>query len=132
MKTIEELREYFNNDRFATEATGAVIDEVGENYAKVSVKLDDRHKNARGEIMGGVYYTLADFAFAVATNEPGRDTVSTVCQISYLRPIKGTTLIAESRLIKDGRALCYYMVEMWDDLGNKVAFVSMSGMHLEK
>lgn len=132
MDRLEELREYFSGDRFATEAAGAVIDEVGRNYAKVSLTLEDKHKNARGEIMGGVYYTLADFAFAVATNSAGRDTVSTVCQISYLRPIKGNRLIAETSLVKEGRTLCYYTVDLWDEFENKVAFVSMSGMHLEK
>ena len=132
MNRLEELREYFSNDKFATEAMGAVIEEVGEHYAKISLKLEAKHKNARGEIMGGVYYTMADFAFAVSTNSPDTETVNTVCQITYLRPIKGSTLIAESRLIKDGSSLCYYNVDLWDDLGNKVAFVSMSGMHLQK
>lgn len=132
MYTIDELRDYFSKDKFATEAMGAVIDEVGENYAKVSLRLDGRHRNARGEVMGGVYYTLADFAFAVATNTPEKETVSTVCQITFLRPIKGDVLTAETRLTKEGRSLCYYTVDLWDDLGSKVASVSMSGMHLEK
>lgn len=131
MDNIKDKKEYFANDRFATEALGAVIDDVGENTARVSVELTEKHKNARGEIMGGVYFTLADFCFAVSTNNSEKSTVSTVCQISYLRPIKGNKLIAVSELIKDGRSTCYYMIELWDDLGNKVAFVSMSGMHLD-
>ena len=132
MNRLEELREYFSNDLFASEALGAVIDAVDDNYARVSVKLDARHKNARNEIMGGVYYTLADFAFAVATNSREKDTVSTVCQISFLQPIKGNVLTAETQLVKEGKSLCYYNVDLWDNLGNKVATVSMSGMHLKR
>jgi len=132
MDHLEEMRNYFAKDRFATEALGAVIEEVGENYAKVSMKLGDIHKNARDEVMGGVYYTLADFAFAVATNSPEKDTVSTVCQISFLRPVKGTSPTAETRLVKEGGSLCYYTVELTDDAGILVAVISMSGMHLHK
>ena len=65
LKTIEEVREMFTHDRFATE-NGAVIDEIGDHYAKCSMQLTDKHKNALGAVMGGVPFTLADFAFAVA------------------------------------------------------------------
>ena len=72
LETLEKVREFFKNDRYATE-TGAVIDEIGDHYAKVSLTINDHHKNAMGGVMGGVYFTLADFAFAVASNwqEPG-------------------------------------------------------------
>ena len=39
MKTLEEVREVFADDRFATE-NGAVIEEIGDGYAKCSVKLE--------------------------------------------------------------------------------------------
>ncbi len=29
---------------------------------KCSLKIEDRHRNAMGAVMGGVYFTLADFA----------------------------------------------------------------------
>ena len=62
-----EVGERFEKDRFATE-NGAVIEEIGKNYAKCSINLTSRHKDGMGANMGGVYFTLADFAFAVATN----------------------------------------------------------------
>ena len=66
-ETLERVRETFRGDRFATEM-GAVIDELGDNYSKCSLVLNEHHRNAVGGIMGGVYFTLADFAFAVASN----------------------------------------------------------------
>jgi len=36
-----------------------------------SLTLEAKHKNALGAVMGGVYFTLADFAFAVASNWQG-------------------------------------------------------------
>mgnify|MGYP003210662590 CR=1 FL=1 len=67
MKPDEKTVKLFENDRFATE-NGAVIEEVEEHYAQCSLKLGSRHRNAMGAVMGGVYFTLADFAFAVAGN----------------------------------------------------------------
>ena len=68
MGTIKEAREIFANDRYATVLSGAFIEEIGENYAKCSMKITADHRNAYGGIMGGSIYTLADFAFAVASN----------------------------------------------------------------
>lgn len=67
LKTLEEVREFFKNDTFAT-VNGAVIDEIGDNYAKCSIEINDNHKNAVGGVMGGVHFMLADFTFAVASN----------------------------------------------------------------
>ncbi|MBR1568904.1 MAG: PaaI family thioesterase [Lachnospiraceae bacterium] len=132
MRDLEEARNYFKDDRFATEASGIIIEAVDDGYAKCSMKIEDRHRNAVNQVMGGAIYTLADFVFAVATNTKEQWTVTTVSQISYIGTVKGDTLYAESRCIKDGRRTCFYEIEIKDDLGNLVAVVSTSGSHLEK
>lgn len=63
--TLEEAREHFKNDRFATNA-GMQIDELGEDYSVCSVTLSDDHKNAYGGVMGGAIFTLADLALPLA------------------------------------------------------------------
>ena len=68
MTNLERANAYFANDRYATDVTGITITEVREHYAKVELELDERHMNAMGAVMGGVYFTLCDFAFAVASN----------------------------------------------------------------
>ena len=65
MKTIEEIREFFAKDRYACGLTGAFIEEVAPGYAKLSLKIEYKHLNGSGHVMGGVYYTLADLAAAV-------------------------------------------------------------------
>jgi len=130
MNDLEKARAFFEGDKFATSTSGIVIDEVGDKYAKCSMKLDERHMNARGTVMGGAIYTLADFTFAVAANYPNPGTVSVVGQISYLGVAKGDTLIGESSLIKDGRSNCFYTINITDNLGNKVASVNINGVHL--
>ena len=102
---LERVREMFRNDRYATE-TGAVIDEIGDHYAKVSLTITGHHNNAVGGVMGGVYFTLADFAFAVASNWQKAGTVSITSDISFIGVPKSDRIIAETQLIKNGRSTC--------------------------
>ena len=60
-KDIQEARDFFTNDRFATE-NGMFIDSIGEDFAICSMEISASHLNAAGTVMGGVYFTLADFA----------------------------------------------------------------------
>ncbi len=122
----DSVREAFQKDRFATE-NGAVIDEIGTGYAKCSMQLMNRHRNGMGAIMGGVYFTLADFAFAVAANWEKMGVVSLSSNITYLGAAKGERLIAEAVCVKDGKTTNYYRVEVKDDLGNLAAVVTTTG-----
>ena len=126
MKTIEEVREYFKNDRYAA-LTGCEIEEIGEHYAKASLKLSDNHKNAVGNVMGGVYFTLADFVFAVATNWQEPEVVSLNSSITYHAPLKGETMIATAECIKDGRNTCYYEINITDENGKLLVSCNITG-----
>ncbi len=129
MKTLDEIREIFKKDRFATE-NGATIDEVKEGYARCSLEISERHLNAGNFLMGGVPFMLADFAFAVAVNSEKLGTVSLSSTINFLGIAKGKKIIAEARCEKDGRSTCLYTVKVSDELGNDVANVSMTGFHV--
>ena len=130
MKPDEKTVKLFENDRFATE-NGAVFEEVEEHYAQCSLKLGSRHRNAMGAVMGGVYFTLADFAFAVAANWQGTGTVSLHSDIAYLGSAKGNQLIAEAVCIKNGRSTSYYKIEVKDELGNLTAVVNTTGYRVK-
>jgi acyl-CoA thioesterase len=131
MTDLERAREFFSHDKYATEATGIEIAEIGENYAKTVLKLDGRHMNARGTLMGAVIYTMADFTFAVSTNfDRDYGTVSTVSAVHHIAAAKGDVLTAESRLIKDGRTLCFYDIFITDNTGTLIAKVSITGTHI--
>lgn len=130
MKTIEEIREMFSHDRYAA-MCGAYIEEAGERYSKVTCELGDKHRNAVGGVMGAVYFTLADFAFAVASNAwlDRPDVVSISSNISFLNYCKGNKLTAEAVCVKDGKTTCYYEVNITDDLGKRIALVTITGCH---
>lgn len=130
--TLEEANAYFAGDTYAVGTTGIEILQVGEHYAKCRLRLDGRHLNAAGKVMGGVAYTLADFVFAVATNS-GREilTVTTVSTISYLNPCTSEYMIGESELLKEGKRQCFYRINITDENGTLLAVVNTTGTHIE-
>lgn len=118
-------------DRFATE-NGAVIEEVDDHYAKCSLKIEDRHRNAMGAVMGGVYFTLADFALAVAGNWQEMGSVSLNSEIAYLTAARGEKLTAEAVCIKNGRTTGYYKIDVRDEYGNLAAAVTATTFRVSK
>ena len=128
-KTLEEVRRIFAGDRFATE-NGAVIEQIGDHSATCSLTITDSHRNAMGAVMGGTYFMLADFAFAVAANWEKMGCVSLHSDISFLGAAKGEKLIAKAVCIKDGRTTACYRVDVTDEQGNLAATVTATGCHV--
>ncbi len=132
MELTEKAREIFANDRYATELTGVKIDHVGDRCATCSLMLDARHRNAKGAVMGGVLFTLADLAFAVAANSTvlsqtpaGEEVrlcwVSASSDIHFVSVAKGNKLTATSRCMREGRTRALYQCEIHDSEGRLVA-----------
>ncbi len=128
-KTLEEVRKIFEGDRFATE-NGAVIERIGDHSATCSLVITDLHRNAMGAVMGGTYFMLADFAFAVAANWENMGCVSLHSDISFLGVARGKKLIANAVCIKDGKSTACYRVDVTDDLGNLTATVTTTGYYV--
>lgn len=129
MKTLEEVRKVFEGDRFAAE-NGAVIEEIGDHSATCSLIITDSHRNAMGAVMGGTYFMLADFAFAVAANWEKMGCVSLHSDISFLRTAKGKKLIAKAVCVRDGKSTACYRVDVTDDFGNLTATATVTGYHV--
>ena len=127
MSYLEEAREYFGKDLYASKQTGIVIEAAEPGYAKCSLKIEDRHKNALGHVMGGVFFTMADYAFAIASNFGQPPTVTQTSQIVYLSAVKGSVLYAETEKIRGGRKTCFYKIMITDDTGADIAYVTTTG-----
>ena len=130
MTDLEEARAFFGRDRYAMETTGIDILEVKEKYAKCILKVEDKHLNVADTVMGGAIFTLADFTFAVASNFKQGHAVSVNSTINFFRPAKGN-LIAESEMVKDGRSIINYNINVRDDQEKLVATVNITGMRLQ-
>lgn len=130
---LNQIRERFAQDLYATEATAISVDEAGEHYAKCSLTVDRRHQNAMGGVMGGVIFTLCDFAFAIASNGvsgPLTTTLST--NISYLSQPKGCQLIAKATLVRDGKTTCCYEIRVTDEVNTAVALAVFNGYKISR
>jgi len=123
LDTLEEIREYFAHDRFATNCLGARVDSFDyETFeAQVSVDIEDRHMNGHDIVMGGVYFCLADFALAISCNVNQDHTTSVNSSINIMKSCKGTRLIAKARPDRSGRRLGFYTIDVFDDLGTHCA-----------
>ena len=130
MKTLEQVRENFSHDVYASGTTGIYIQFARPGHCVVSLKPDARHFNALGQVMGAVYNTMADFAFAVASNyefDGHAGVVTLHSHIRFLNPMKGSVLMGAANVIRDGSRTCFYEAEITDDLGTKIASVSITG-----
>ena len=130
-----KAQERFANDRYATETTGIRIEAAEEDYARCSLTLTPLHRNAMGAVMGGVMFTLADLAFAVAANsryladDKPLQWVS-LSSIQYLGQTQGDSLTAETTCVKQGSSTCVYTVTIRDGHNKNVALVTTTGIHI--
>ena len=130
-KTIEEAREYFREDKFAT-LNGMTLDEVDNDHSVCSLTLSERHRNAFGGVMGGAIFTLADFAFATLTNDRENTTVAQQVSINYLSAPKGERLIATAVFKKNGRSSCVVNIDVVDESGREIAQFVGTGFKLTR
>lgn len=129
---LARVREQFSKDLFATEAAGAVIVSAGKHEAVCELALRAVHLNARGAVMGGAIFTLADFTVAVAANgfAENPNTVTLHAGMTFLSPAKGKKLICRVCCLKAGRTTCLYEATVTDELGTQVACGQFNGFTL--
>jgi acyl-CoA thioesterase len=137
---INDVNEFFKGDRYLM-MTGVTIEEAEDGRAVCAVDIvPDKHFNKGGVVQGGVTYTLADSAFAVASNcgfiDRGETdkfiTVSQSASITYFAPPKGHRLICEAKALTRGRVSSVYRMEVKDELGTNVALMVGNGYTIER
>ena len=87
-------------------AWGIQIEEVREDYARISMVVRADMLNSHGIAHGGMIFALADTAFAYVCNGANHATVAAQASIVFLDKVReGETLIAEAaEVAKEGRA----------------------------
>ena len=75
-------------------------------YSKVAMKLTPDHMNFNGLVFGGIVMSIADQAFAYATNSLVSPSIATQFNIHLIAGASpGDELIAECRVVKSGRRI---------------------------
>lgn len=101
---------------------GAIRIDEGEGYSKLQMTIRKEMCNGFGIAHGGISFSLADSAFAFASNSHGRHAVSIETSISHLNPLyAGDIINATANEISLGNSIAVYEVHVEKEDGTLVA-----------
>lgn len=123
---MTDLRSFLaTGDRFAA-GIGIDLLEVREGFARARVTITPQHLNAAGVVQGGVVFTLADLAFAAASNSHGTVALAVSAHVTFVKAVKAGVLHAEAREEALSRRFSTCSVRVVDEAGQLVATFSGS------
>ncbi len=92
---------------------GIEILEVKEGYCKIKMKVREEMLNGHRVMHGGISFSLADSAFAFASNSHGQKAVSIETSINHVKPVfEGDELIAIAEKENISKSLGQYLVRV--------------------
>jgi len=118
---IAELRAKGETESIAT-FLGVRLVELSEGYAKVAMKLRPEYANFLGGVFGGIIMSVADEAFAYATNSVITPNVASQFNIHFVAaPDANDELIGECRVVKAGKRVCISEMRVTNQNGKLIA-----------
>jgi acyl-CoA thioesterase len=117
---MKTLKQFFQGDRFVAHC-GIELVSFAPGVAVARLAVQPHHMNALGIVQGGAIFTLADYAFGMASNTHGRAAVGVNVSITYVKAVTAGMLTAEAREVSRSRTLGSYTVEVKDETGDLVA-----------
>lgn len=127
---MDNLTKMLARDRFA-QHNGITLEEVAPGKAATRMRVTERHLNGVDIVHGGAIFSLADYAFAAASNSHGNVAVAINAGIWFMKAVSvGAVLTAEARETSINPKLATYQIEVKDDQGDLVA--SFQGMVYRK
>jgi acyl-CoA thioesterase len=117
----EGIIERVTSDPFA-KMLGIEIIEIEEGKANVSLTVDENMLNFHGAVNGGVIFSLADVAFAIASNSYGQTAVGINVNINYMKPgLLGDTITAKAEEVSKNPKLGLYRMTIYNQSGELLA-----------
>jgi acyl-CoA thioesterase len=117
---MEALKDFFKRDQYARHA-GIELVSVAPGQAVARMPVQPHHLNAIGGVQGGAIFTLADFAFAAASNSRGNVAVAINVSITFMKTVSTGVLQAEARELAHNPKLGSYTVNITDEHQTLVA-----------
>jgi len=116
-----ETREQLESDRFC-DRLGIDLVALEPGYARTELTVTESLLNFHGTPHGGAIYSLADAAFAAASNSHGETAVALETNISYLQAVEtGETLTATAEETHVGGRTAEYEVTVTDASDERIA-----------
>jgi acyl-CoA thioesterase len=117
----EPIVQRISQDPFAC-FLGIELLELGQGYSKVSMTVGEQMLNFHGIPHGGAIFSLADAAFAAASNSHGQTAVALNVSINYLAVVPvGARLYAEAKEESLGNRIALYRLAVTTEDGTPVA-----------
>jgi acyl-CoA thioesterase len=111
----------FANDS-ASKKLGVGIEEVRPGFARLRMTVRADMLNGHGKCHGGLIFSLADSAFAVACNTHNAVTVAAAASIDFLAPARvDDELTAEARELWRSKRAGIYEIRVSNQRGETVA-----------
>ena len=119
MINVKEMKDngYMNHN-------GLYIVEAENNYAKVAIDVKQESLNPYGVVHGGLLFSLADSAMWIALRTTDRIGVTLNSNIDFLSPGKGEHIYAETEVVKDGKSIVVYKVNITNEEGTLISTVT--------
>jgi acyl-CoA thioesterase len=119
--SLEQIFQQISQDPFAR-FMGIELLELREGYSKVTFTVAEHMLNFHGIPHGGAIFSLADAAFAAASNSYGQTAVALNVNVSFLVAVSvGARLYAEATEESLGRRTALYRLAVTTEDGALVA-----------
>jgi uncharacterized protein (TIGR00369 family) len=103
---------------------GLVTETLGEGTARLSMALPEHFTNSLGTAHGGVIMSLLDVALCTAARTLHPDSIGVITidmSTSFIGGGSGDRLVAEARVLRDGRSMTFVEGEARNADGSLVA-----------
>ena len=125
------IDEFLKGDKFALFA-GVELLEVGNGFARARMEIKEMHHNGGGVCQGGAIFTLADLAFAAATNSHARLTLSIQSNIRFFKSEATGFLYAGATEVYNHKRISSCEVRVTNEAGELIATFSGTGYRKDK
>ena len=101
-----------------------LTDELGEGTARLSLPVEPHLRNSLGTVHGGVIMSLLDVALCTAARTLHPESIGVITidlSTSFIGGGSGERLLAEARVLKDGRSMSFVEGEARNPDGSLVA-----------
>ncbi len=118
---LEAIRAYFNTHDQLGRLLGIEVVEVAPGRARARMRLEQKHYNGVNVAHGGAIFTLADLAFAAASNTHGKVALAINANISYLKAVTSGVLTAEAEELSLTPKLGSYSIRILNEEQETIA-----------
>lgn len=121
LMNLKQIQEFFEkHDRFAAHNDIELVS-IENGKAVASMRIGDKHLNGAEVVHGGALFTLADFAFAAASNSHGTLSLAIDVNIQFIKGVSRGVLTAHAEEIAMNPKLSSCRVTIYDESNEIVA-----------